>query len=59
MRWERIAWATVIAFLGLMLVSHMEGQIYSKEGIHIDKFFIILAVLIVLTSCVAIRRKLK
>jgi hypothetical protein len=59
MRWERIAWAAVIAFLCLMLVVHMEDQTSGKEGIHIDKYFVILTVLIILTSWIAIRRKIK
>jgi hypothetical protein len=59
MRWERIAWATVIAFLFLVFVSHIEDQTDSKEGFHLDRFLIILTVLIVLASWIAIGRKLK
>jgi hypothetical protein len=59
MRWKRIAWAAVIAFLLLLSVSHLEDQIDSKEGFHLDKFFLILAVLLILTCWIAVRRKPK
>jgi len=59
MRWERIAWAAIIAFLCLMFVSHAEDLIDSEKGFRLDKLLIILSVLIVLTSWTAIRRKLK
>jgi hypothetical protein len=59
MRWERIAWAAVIAFLCLMFVSHTEDLIDSKEGFRPDRFLMVLTALIVLTSWAAIRRKSK
>jgi hypothetical protein len=59
MRWKRIAWATVIAFFLLFSAAHIEDQIGAKEGFHFDKFLMISAALILLTSWLAIRRKPK